>query len=134
MSGMVEGIQLNVVDGPVLWREPQSEGAVDNISAPKGLPCVDAGDEVVCFGGDDVVDVGLQLLVDRYGSLAGWGERGSAGSVALDELAAQLTFGLVHDAPGLGIRHAHALGGAVERVLAGNTLQQQDAAVTKHAR
>lgn len=35
MSGMVEGIQLNVVDGPVLWREPQSEGAVDNISAQK---------------------------------------------------------------------------------------------------
>lgn len=134
MSGMVEGIQLNVVDGPVLWREPQSEGAVDNISAPKGLPCVDAGDEVVCFGGDDVVDVGLQLLVDRYGSLAGWGERGSAGSVALDELAAQLTFGLVHDAPGLGIRHAHALGGTVQRVLAGNTLQQQDAAVAEDAR
>lgn len=100
----------------------------------KGLPCVDAGDEVVCFGGDDVVDVGLQLLVDRYGSLAGWGERGSAGSVALDELAAQLSFSLIHNAPGLGIRHAHALGGTVERVLAGNTLQQQDAAVTKHAR
>lgn len=75
MSGMVEGIQLNVVDGPVLWREPQSEGAVDNNSAPKGLLCIDAGDEGVGFGGDDVVDVGLQLLVDRYGSLAGWGER-----------------------------------------------------------
>lgn len=28
MSGMVVGIQLNVVDGPVLWREPQPEGAV----------------------------------------------------------------------------------------------------------
>ena len=134
MSGMVEGIQLNVVDGPVLWREPQSEGAADNISAPKGLPCVDAGDEDVGFGGDDVVDVGLQLLVGRYGSLSGGRERGSAGAVALDELAAQLTFCLVHNAPCLGIRHAHALGGAVERVFAGNTLQQQDAAVTKHAR
>lgn len=134
MSGMVEGIQLNVVDGPVLWREPQSEGAVDNISAPKGLPCVDAGDEVVGFGGDDVVDVGLEGFVDFDGSLAGGGEGGSAGSVALDELAAQLTFGLVHNAPGLGIRHTHALGGAVERVLAGYALQQQDAAVTKHAR
>lgn len=134
MSGMVEGIQLNVVDGPVLWREPQSEGAADNISAPKGLPCVDAGDEDVGFGSYDLVYVGLQLLVDRYGSLAGGGERGSAGSVALDELASQLAFGFVHNAPCLGICHAHALGGAVERVLAGNTLQQQDAAMTKHAR
>lgn len=88
MSGMVEGIQLNVVDGPVLWREPQSEGTVDNNSVPKGLLCGDACDEVAGFGGDDVVDVGLQLLVDRYGSLAGGGERGSAGAVALDELAA----------------------------------------------
>ena len=134
MSGMVEGIQLNVVDGPILWREPQSEGALDNNSVPKGLSCVDAGDEVVGFGGDDVVDVGLQLLVDRYSSLAGGGEGGSTGAVALDEFASQLPFGLVHNAPGLGIRHAHALGGTVERVLAGNTLQQQDAAVTKHAR
>ncbi len=57
-----------------------------------------------------------------------------AGAVALDELAAQLAFGLVYNAPGLGIRHAHALGGAVERVLAGDTLQQQDTAVSKHAR
>lgn len=134
MSGMVEDIQLNVVDGPVLWREPQSEGAVDNDAAPKGLLCIDACDEGVGFGGDDVVDVGLQLLVDRDGSLAGGGERGSAGSVALDEFASQLTFGLVHNAPGLGIRHTHALGGAVERVLAGYALKQQDAAVTKHAR
>lgn len=134
MSGMVEGIQLNVVDGPVLWHEPQSEGTVDNNSVPKGLLCIDAGDEVVGFGGNDVVDVGLQLLVDRYGSLAGGGERGSAGAVALDELAAQLAFGLVHNAPGLGICHAHALGGTVERVLAGDTLQQQDAAVAEDAR
>ena len=50
----------------------------------KGLLRVDAGDEVAGFGGDDVVDVGLQLLVDRYGSLAGGGEGGSAGAVALD--------------------------------------------------
>lgn len=134
MSGMVEGIQLNVVDGPVLWHEPQSEGTVDNNSVPKGLLCVDAGDEGVGFGGDDLVDVGLQLLVDCYGSLAGRRERGSAGAVALDELAAQLTFGFVHNAPGLGIRHAHALGGTVERVLPGNTLQQQDAAMAEHAR
>ena len=131
---MVEGIQLNVVDGPILWLEPQSEGALDNNSVPKGLSCVDACDEVVGFGGDDVVDLALQRLVDFDGSLSGGGEGGSAGAVALDELAAQLTFGLVHDAPGLGIRHAHALGGAVERVLAGDTLQQQDAAMTKHAR
>lgn len=109
-------------------------GCVAKKPRPKLATLVDAGDEVVSFGGDDVVDVGLQLLVDRYGSLAGGGERGSAGSVALDEFAAQLAFGLVHDAPGLGIRHAHALGGAIERVLAGNTLQQQDAAMTKHAR
>lgn len=134
MSGMVEGIQLNVVDGPVLWHEPQSEGTVDNNSVPKGLLCVDAGDEVVGFGGDDVVDVGLQLLVDRYGSLAGRRERGSAGAVALDELAAQLPLGLVHDTPGLGIGHAHALGGAIERVLAGYALQQQDATMAEHAR
>lgn len=100
----------------------------------KGLLCIDAGDEVVGFGGDDVVDVGLQLLVDRYGPLAGGGEGGSAGAVALDEFAAQLTFGLVYDAPGLGIRHTHALGGTVERVLAGDTLQQQDAAVAEDAR
>ena len=60
----------------------------------KGLLRVDAGDEGVGFGGDDVVDVGLQLLVDRYGSLAGGGECGSAGAVALDELATQLPFGL----------------------------------------
>lgn len=105
-----------------------------SIIRPNRLLCVDAGDEGVGFGGDDVVDVGLQLLVDRYGSLAGGGERGSAGAVALDELAAQLAFGLVHDAPGLGIRHAHALGGTVERVFVGNTLQQQDAAVAEHAR
>lgn len=117
-----------------MWREPQSEGALDNNSVPKGLSCVDAGDEGVGFGGDDVVDVGLQLLVDRYGSLAGGGKRGSAGAVALDELAAQLSFGLVHNAPGLGIRHTHALGGTVERVLAGDTLQQQDAAVAEDAR
>lgn len=71
-----------------MWREPQSEGALDNNSVPKGLSCVDAGDEVAGFGGDDVVDVGLQLLVDHYGSLAGGGERGSAGAVALDELTA----------------------------------------------
>lgn len=107
---------------------------MDNDSVPKGLSCVDAGDEVVRFVGDDVVDVGLQLLVGRYGSLAGGGKRGSAGSVALDELAAQLAFGLVHNAPGLGICHAHALGGTVERVLAGDTLQQQDAAVAEDAR
>ena len=131
---MVEGIQLNVVDGPVLCREPQSEDVLDNNSVPKGLSCVDAGDKSVGFGGDDVVDVGLQLLVDRYGTLAGGGERGSAGAVALDELAAKLSFRFVHDAPGLGIRHAHAFGGAVERMLACNTLQQQDAAMTKHAR
>ena len=131
---MVEGIQLNVVDGPVLCREPQSEGVLDNNSVPKGLSCVDAGDKSVGFGGEDVVDVGLQLLVDRYGSLAGGGEGGSAGAVALDEFASQLPFSLVHNAPGLGIRHAHALGGAVERVLAGNTLQQQDAAVAEDAR
>ena len=101
---------------------------------PKLATVVDACDEGVGFGGDDVVDVGLQLLVDRDGSLAGRRERGSAGAVALDELAAQLAFGFVHNAPSLGIRHAHALGGAVERVLAGNTLQQQDAAVAEHAR
>ncbi len=101
---------------------------------PKLATLVDAGDEVVRFCGDDVVDVGLQLLVDRYGSLAGGGEGGSAGAVALDELAAQLTFCLVYNAPGLGIRHAHALGGSVERVLAGDTLQQQDAAVAEDAR
>ena len=131
---MVEGIQLNVVDGPVLWHEPQSEGTVDNNSVPKGLLCIDAGDEGVGFSGDDLVDVGLQLLVDRYGALAGRRERGSAGAVALDEFASQLTFGLVHNAPGLGIRHTHALGGTVERVLAGDTLQQQDAAVAEDAR
>lgn len=134
MSGMVEGIQLNVVDGPVLWHEPQSEGTVDNNSVPKGLLCIDAGDEVVGFGGDDLVDVGLQLLVDRYGSLAGRRERGSAGAVALDELAVQLSFGLVYNTPRFGIGHAHALGGAVERVLAGDTLQQQDTAVAEDAR
>lgn len=94
----------------------------------------DAGDEGVGFGGNDLVDIGLQLLVDCYGSLAGGGEGGSAGAVALDELAAQLSFGLVHDAPGLRIRHAHAFGGAVERVLAGDALQQQDAAMAEHAR
>ena len=131
---MVEGIQLNVVDGPVLCREPQSEGVLDNNSVPKGLSCVDAGDKSVGFGGDDVVDVGLQLFIGRDGSLSGGGERGSAGSVALDELAAQLAFGFVHNAPCLGIRHAHAFGGAVERVLAGDTLQQQDAAVAEDAR
>lgn len=59
MSGMVEGIQLNVVDGPVLWHEPQSEGTVDNNSVPKGLLCVDGGDEGVGLGSDDVVDIGL---------------------------------------------------------------------------
>ena len=134
MSGVVEGIQLNVVDGPVLWSEPQSEGALDNNSVPKGLSCVDACDEAAGFGGDDVVDVGLQLFIGRYGSLAGRRERGSAGPVSLDELAAQLPFGLVHNTPGLGICHAHALCGTVERVLAGDTLQQQDAAMTKHAR
>ena len=107
---------------------------MDNNSVPKGLLCIDAGDESVGFGSYDLVYVGLQLLVDRYGSLAGGGEGGSAGSVALDELAAQLSFSLIHNAPGLGVRHAHALGGAVERVLAGDALQQQDAAVTKHAR
>ena len=48
----------------------------------------DAGDEGVGFGGNDLVYVGLQLLVDHYGSLAGGGERGSAGAVALDELTA----------------------------------------------
>ena len=101
---------------------------------PKLATLVDGGDEGVGFGGDDVVDVGLEGFVDLNGALAGQRERGSAGTVALDELAAQLSFGLIHDAPGLGVRHAHALGGAVERVLAGNTLQQQDAAVTKHAR
>lgn len=94
----------------------------------------DAGDEGVGFGGNDLVYVGLQLLVDRYGPLAGGGEGGSAGAVALDEFASQLTFGLVYDAPGLGIRHTHALGGTVERVLAGDTLQQQDAAVAEDAR
>lgn len=94
----------------------------------------DAGDEGVGFGGNDLVYVGLQLLVDRYGALAGRRERGSAGAVALDELAAQLSFRLVHNAPGFGIRHAHALGGAVERVLAGDALQQQDTAVAEHAR
>lgn len=93
-----------------------------------------AGDEGVGFGGNDLVYVGLQLLVDRYGALAGRRERGSAGAVALDELAAQLSFRLVHNAPGFGIRHAHALGGAVERVLAGDALQQQDTAVAEHAR
>lgn len=41
----------------------------------KGLLCIDAGDEVVGLCGDYLVDVGLQLLVDRYGALAGGGER-----------------------------------------------------------
>lgn len=59
-----------------------------SIIRPNRLLCVDAGDEGVGFGGDDVVDVGLQLLVDCYCSLTGGGERGSAGAVALDELAA----------------------------------------------
>ena len=66
--------------------------------------------------------------------LAGGGEGGSAGAVALDELAAQLAFRLVHNTPRFGIGHSHALGGAAERVLAGDTLQQQDAAVAEHAR
>ena len=101
---------------------------------PKLATLVDAGDEVVGLCGNYLVDVGLQLLVDRYGSLAGGGEGGSAGAVALDEFASQLAFGLVYDAPSLGIRHAHAFGGPVERVLAGDTLQQQDAAVAEHAR
>ena len=100
---------------------------------PKGLLRVDVGDEGVGLGSDDVVDIGLQLLVGFDGSLAGRRERGSAGAVALDEFASQLTFGLVYDAPGLGIRHAHALGGAVERVLAGDALQQQDTAMAEHA-
>ena len=100
---------------------------------PKWL-LFDAGDEGVGFGGDDVVDFCLQGFVDFDGSLSGGGERGSAGAVALDELAAQLAFGFVHNAPGLGICHAHALGGTVERVLAGNPLQQQDAAVAEDAR
>lgn len=39
----------------------------------KGLLRVDAGDEDVGFGGYGLVDVSLQLLVDRYGSLAGGG-------------------------------------------------------------
>lgn len=94
----------------------------------------DAGDEGVGFGGNDLVYVGLQLLVDRYGALAGRRERGSAGAVALDEFASQLPFGFVHNAPSFGIRHAHALGGAVERVLAGDALQQQDTAMAEHAR
>lgn len=131
---MVEGMQLNVVDGPVLCGASKFVSAADHKTAPNRLLCVDAGDEGVGFSGDDLVDVGLQLLVDRYGSLAGRRERGSAGAVAFDEFASQLPFGFIHNAPSLGIRHAHAFGGAVERVLAGNTLQQQDAAVTKHAR
>lgn len=94
----------------------------------------DAGDEGVGFGGNDLVYVGLQLLVDRYGALAGRRERGSAGAVALDEFASQLPFGFVHNTPRFGIGHAHALGGAVERVLAGDTLQQQDTAVAEDAR
>ena len=105
-----------------------------SIIRPNRLLCVDAGDEGVGFGGDDVVDVGLQRFVDLDGAFAGRRERGPAGAVALDELATQLSFCLVHDAPGLGIRHAHALGGAIERVLAGDALQQQDAAVAEHAR
>ena len=100
---------------------------------PKRLLCVDAGDQVVGPGGDDVVDFGLQRFVDLDGALAGRRERGPAGAVALDELAAQLPLGLIHDAPRLGIRHAHTLGGAVERVLAGDALQQQNAAVAEHA-
>lgn len=94
----------------------------------------DAGDEGVGFGGNDLVYVGLQLLVDRYGALAGRRERGSAGAVALDEFASQLPFGFVHNAPSLGIGHAHALGGAIERVLVGYALQQQDATMAEHAR
>ena len=131
---MVEGIQLNVVDGPVLCREPQSEGVLDNNSVPKGLSCVDAGDKSVGFGGNDVVNLGLQRFIDLDGALAGGGERGSAGAVALDKLTAQLPFGLIHNAPCFGICHAHALGGAVERVLAGDALQQQDTAVSEDAR
>lgn len=98
-------------------------GCVAKSPVPNWL-LFDTCDEVAGFGGDDVVDFCLQGFVDFDGSLAGGGEGGSAGAVALDELAAQLTFGLVHNAPGLGIRHAHAFGGAVERVFAGNTLQQ----------
>ena len=101
---------------------------------PKGLLRVDVGDEGVGFSGDDLVDVGLQRLVGLDGALAGGGEGGSAGAVAFDELAAQLALGLVHDTPCLGIGHAHALGGSVERVLARDALQQQDAAVAEHAR
>ena len=101
---------------------------------PNELLFGDGGNEGVGPGCYDVVDLRLQLLVDRYGSLAGGGERGSAGTVALDEFAAQLAFCLVHNAPGFGIRHAHALGGTVERVFAGDTLQQQDTAVAEDAR
>ena len=105
-----------------------------SIIRPNRLLCVDAGYEDVGFGGYGLVDVSLQLLVHRYGSLAGGGEGGSAGAVALDELAAQLSFRFVYNTPRFGIGHAHALGGAVERVLAGDALQQQDAAVAEHAR
>lgn len=101
---------------------------------PNELLFGDGGNEGVGPGCYDVVDLRLQLLVDRYGSLAGGGERGSAGAVALDELAAQLSFGLVYNAPRFGIGHAHALGGAVERVLAGDALQQQNATMAEHAR
>ena len=58
----------------------------------------------------------------------------SPAAVALDELAAQLSFGLVYNTPRFGIGHAHALCGAVERVLAGDALQQQNATMAEHAR
>ena len=44
--------------------------------------------------------------------MAGRRERGSAGAVALDELAAQLFFGLVYNTPRFGIGHAHGHGRA----------------------
>ena len=101
---------------------------------PNELLFGDGGNEGVGPGCYDVVDLRLQRFIGLDGALAGGGEGGSAGAVAFDELAAQLALGLVHDTPCLGIGHAHALGGSVERVLARDALQQQDAAVAEHAR
>lgn len=56
---MVEGMQLNVVDGPVLCGASKFVSAADHKTAPNRLLCVDAGDEGVGFSGDDVVDIGL---------------------------------------------------------------------------
>ena len=73
---------------------------------------------------DHRVELCLEGSIGMEGMFALRGEHRAARTVAGEQFAAQMSLGLAHDSPRLGIRHAHAFRRAVERAFFGDALQQ----------